>query len=415
MLRPHYSRGGAALAIIYLDLAVPFFFGGIGITLALSRWSDTVGRVYFADLLGAGIGCLLSVWALNSLGGPGAILGAGLLAGMAALVFASGRQRALVAGWLTVLALLLVLRNQASFLQIVSTKAGDIDEQRIFESWNSFSRVTVHEHWTPFPFGWGMSLIHQEPDPGHYLMLIDSAAGTPIQRFNGDLSTVQFLRDDVTSFAFHLLSQPNVLIIGPGGGRDVLTALVFSARQVTGVELNPAIIRAVRNDFGEYAGHIYDQPGVRVVVDDARRFIAGSHERYDLIHASVIDTWAATTAGAFALSENSLYTREAFESYFDHLSPDGMLSVSRWYLEDQPAETLRLILLGMAAWQSQGVAQPSEHVMVVLNPRNWLAPESIANVLLSAADYGRGSGAGAAKPNGWVSSRCCAGIAAGTL
>jgi hypothetical protein len=382
LLRPPLKLDAVLrLALIYLDLAVPFFLGGVGITLALSRWSAQVGHVYFADLLGAGLGCLLSVLALNQLGGPGAILGGALVAGLAALSFASGRQRGLVAGWLVVLVALLALRNQAGLMPIVSTKAGDMDEQRVYESWNSFSRVTVHEHWTPFAFGWGMSATQQQPDPGHYLLLIDSAAGTPIQRFDGDLNSVQFLRDDVTSFAYHLLNQPNVLIIGPGGGRDVLTALVFGARQTTGVELNPAIVRAVQNHFGDYAGHVYDQPGVHIAVDDARRFIAGSRERYDLIQASVIDTWAATTAGAFALSENSLYTREAFQSYYEHLTPDGLLSVSRWYLEDQPAETLRLILLGAQAWERAGVSRPSEHVMVVLNPEKWLAPEAMATVL----------------------------------
>lgn len=324
---------------------------------------------------------------MNWLGGPGAVLGASLVAGLAAFSFASGRRRGLAIGWLAVLAVLLILQSQAGFLQIVSTKAGDVDQQRLFERWNSFSRVTVHEHWTPFPFGWGMSLIHQEPDPGHYLMLIDATAGTPIQRFNGDLTTVQFLRDDITSFAYYLLDQPDVLIVGPGGGRDVLTAQVFGARHVTGVELNPAIVQAVRNDFGDYAGHIYDQPGVRIVVDDARRFIASRREQVDLIQASLIDTWAATTAGAFALSENGLYTCEAFQSYYAHLTPDGLLSVSRWYLQDQPAETLRLVLLGLEAWEQQGVARPADHVMVVLNPQNWLAPEAMATVILKRSPF----------------------------
>ncbi len=388
MLRPPLRpRALLPLALIYLDLAVPFFLGGVVVTLALSRWSGQVGRVYFADLMGAGLGCLLSIVALDRLGGPGAVLAAAVLAGLAALLYAAGRQRGLTVGWLVLLLLLLAFRDRTDLLQVVSTKAGDIDEKRLFEHWNSFSRVTVHEHWTPFPFGWGMSRIRTEPDPGHYLLLIDSAAGTPIQRFDGDLSRVQFLRDDVTAFAYYLLDRPDVLIIGPGGGRDVLTALVFGARRVTGVELNPAIVQAVRNDFGDYAGHIYDRPGVRIVVDDARRFIAGSRERYDLIQASVIDTWAATTAGAFALSENGLYTLEAFESYYAHLTPEGILSVSRWYLHDQPAETLRLVLLGMEAWARAGVARPADHVMVVLNPENWLAPEAMATVLLRRTPF----------------------------
>jgi hypothetical protein len=375
------------LALIYVVLAIPFFMGGVGVTLALSRWSSEVGQVYFADLLGAGLGCLVSILALNELGGPGAILGAAVVAGLAALLFASGRARGLTAGWLVMVIVLIALRGQVGFLQINSTKAGDVEQYRIFERWNSFSRVTVHEHWTPFPFGWGMSMIHEEPDPGHYLLLIDSSAGTPIQRFDNNLDAIQFLRDDVTSFGYYLLDRPDALVIGPGGGRDVLTGLVFGAAKVTGVELNPAIVEAVREDFGDYAGHVYEQPGVEIYVDDARRFIADSPERYDLIQASVIDTWAATTAGAFALSENSLYTLEAFRDYFEHLTPNGILSVSRWYLQDQPAETLRLILLGMTAWEEAGVSDPSAHVMVVLNPENWLASEAMATVLFKREPF----------------------------
>jgi SAM-dependent methyltransferase len=386
MLQPPLQAGAVLrLGTIYALLAIPFFLGGTGITLALSRWNAQIGRVYFADLLGAGGGCLLSILALDRLGGPGAILAAALIGSLAALIFMSPRQRVFALGWMAVLIALLAVRNDTGLLRIVSTKAGDIDSQRVFERWNSFSRVTVHEHWTPFPFGWGMSTVRNEPDPGHYLLLIDSSAGTPIQRFDNDLNGVQFLRDDVTSFAYYLTDHPQALIIGPGGGRDVLTALVFGAPRVVGVELNPAIVQAVRNDFGAYAGHVYDRPGVEIFVDDARRFIANANERYDLIQASVIDTWAATTAGAFALSENSLYTQEAFSSYFRHLTPGGLLSVSRWYLRDQPAETLRLILLGMEAWEKEGVADPAQNIMVVLNPENWLAPEGMATVIFKRA------------------------------
>lgn len=398
LLRPPLrAQAILRLALMYLDLAVPFFLGGVGVTLALSRWSGAVGRVYFADLTGAGLGCLASILALNELGGPGAILAAALVAGLASFCFASLRKRRLAAVWLAFLIAVLAVRDQVGLLDITSTKAGDIDQERVFESWNSFSRVTVHEHWTPFPFGWGMSLLHHEPDPGHLLLLIDSAAGTPIQRFDGDLSSVQFLRDDVTSFAYYLLNRPDVLIVGPGGGRDILTARVFDARQVIGVELNPAIIEAVQNDFGTYAGHVYNLPGVQVVVDDARRFIARSDDQYDLIQASVIDTWAATTAGAFALSENSLYTQDAFQSYFTHLTQDGILSISRWYLNDQPAETLRLVLLGMEAWEKKGVTSPSEHVMVVLNPENWMSPEAMATVLFKRSPFSPEQVAGAKK------------------
>ena len=151
--------------------------------------------------------------------------------------------------------------------------------------------------------------------------------------------------------------------------------------------MNPAIVDAVRHQFGDYAGHIYDRPDVKIYVDDARGFIARSNERYDLIQAAVIDTWAATSSGAFALSENSLYTQEAFLTYFDHLTPNGVLSMSRWYFEEQPAEALRLISLGLAAWERAGVDDPSQHIAVVVNFDNYLSPEAMATVMLKRSPF----------------------------
>lgn len=402
------AEGARALALMYLDLSVPFFFGGVALTLAVSRWARQVGRVYFADLAGASLGCLLSVASLTYLGGPGAILAVSVIAGLAALAFSRTnlpgkppneqtrtRQRpweqTLLAIWLIVTLGILFGRERIGGLKVESTKPTGVG-QPLYEKWTSFSQVVVYEHWTPCPFGWGLSRIHCDdanpgPGPGHRLLLIDGGAGTPIQAFNEDLQTVQFLRDDVTSFAYYVQPEPNVLIIGPGGGRDVLTGLVFGARAIAGVELNPAIVDAVRHKFGDYAGHIYDHPGVTIHVDDARGFIARSDERYDLIQAAVIDTWAATSSGAFALSENSLYTQEAFLTYFDHLTPNGMLSMSRWYFEEQPAEALRLISLGLAAWERAGVDDPSQHIAVVVNFDNYLSPEAMATVILKRSPF----------------------------
>jgi hypothetical protein len=134
---------------------------------------------------------------------------------------------------------------------------------------------------------------------------------------------------------------------------------------VTAVEVNPAIIEAVRGPFAEFAGDLYNRPDVEAVVADARGYIDRSPGDYDVIQASLIDTWAAGGSGAFALSENSLYTKEAFTSYFNHLSEDGILSISRWYLPDRPAETLRLVSTGLAGWEAAGVADVRDHIAVI--------------------------------------------------
>jgi len=142
----------------------------------------------------------------------------------------------------------------------------------------------------------------------------------------------------------------HALVIGTGGGRDLLSALVFGATSVDGVEINPIIVNDVmRERFREYSGGVYDRPNVHVAVEDGRSFVRRSPDRYDIIQASLVDTWAATAAGAYTLTENTLYTVEAFNDYLDHLNDDGMLTITRWV-----ADGLRLVSLAQEACAARG-------------------------------------------------------------
>jgi len=386
-------QGMGMLILVYLDLALPFFLGGLCLAVAMSEWAESVSVVYFADLIGASIGCIVSVITLSQLGGPNTMIVIGIVGGLAALMFALSsaqpRWQVVSVGVTVGCAALLVANLNWNFIRVISTKTsgeGAPEAHPLVERWNSFSRVTVYpEEWGTF--GWGMSRVYQGPLSRFFLMLIDTAAGTPIQKFDGNLASVDFLRYDVTSLAHYVRPNARVLIIGPGGGRDVLAALVFKQPEIVGVEINPIIVDLVRGRFGDYAGRVYDQPGVSVVVDEARNYISRSPRKYDVIQASLIDTWAATSAGAFALSENSLYTEEAFRSYYDHLSDDGLLTVTRWYLPDSPGETLRLVSLGLAAWRRSGAADPRESVIVVANLPSRERSEGAATMLLKKTPF----------------------------
>lgn len=381
------------LALIYLDLTVPFFLSGAVISLALSAWSEQAGRLYGADLTGASLGCLASIGALEALGGVGAVLVAGAVAGLAGLVLTWRPGRARAGGILVALALAALVAGNARYgwVTISVSKTGGEEAPRAYEKWNAYSRVTVYEvNYTPFfwsvsDIGWQKTI--QQGGLGHRLLLIDAAAGTPIQEFKGDLYWVSFLRYDLTSFAYHLVEKPETLVIGPGGGRDVLAALASGAPHVTAVEVNPAVVAAVRGPFAEFAGHLYDRPDVTVVVEDARGYIARSPHRYDVIQAALIDTWAAGASGAFALSENSLYTVEAFRTYYEHLTDRGILTVSRWYMPGRPAETLRLISTGMAGWARAGVSKPQEHIAVVVHFVTSNPTEGLATVLFKRTPF----------------------------
>lgn len=386
-------QGMGMLILVYLDLALPFFLGGLCLAVAMSEWAESISVVYFSDLIGASAGCIVSVIALSQLGGPNTMIAIGVVGGLAALMFAlSSAQRRWQAASVVVMAgcaALLAANVSGNFIRVVSTKTsgeGAPEAKPQVERWNSFSRVTVYpEEWGTF--GWGMSSVYQGPLSRFLLILIDTAAGTPIQKFDGDLASVDFLRYDVTSLAHYVRPNGRVLIIGPGGGRDVLAALVFGQPEIVGVEINPIIVDLVRSRFGEYAGRVYDRPGVSVVVDEARNYISRSSDKYDVIQASLIDTWAATSAGAFALSENSLYTEEAFRSYYDHLSDDGLLTVTRWYLPDSPGETLRLVSLGLASWQKAGAVDPRRSVIVVANLPSRERSEGAATMLLKKTPF----------------------------
>src|SRR5262249_37334358 len=150
-----------------------------------------------------------------------------------------------------------------------------------------------------------------------------------------------------------------------GGGRDILTSLVFGHQRGIGVEINPDILGVLTSRFTDYAGRLQQNPAGTLVNDEARGYIARTPEKFGIIQASLIDTWAASSAGAYVLTENGLYTKEAWRTFLDHLAPDGILTMSRWYYEAQPAETLRLAALATTSLMDEGVRNPRQHVMII--------------------------------------------------
>jgi hypothetical protein len=196
-------------------------------------------------------------------------------------------------------------------------------------------------------------------------MDIDVNASTAMIGHGVDPGAAEHLKYDAAYVGHYVRPPGNVLVIGVGGGRDVLAALTMGARSVTGIEMNRDIVRTVNGRFGDFTGHLDRDPRVRFVNDEARSYVARTRERFDVIQISLIDTWAATAAGAFALSENSLYTIEAWEIFLRHLTDAGMLSVSRWYLEGQPGEMYRSVSLASAALKAHGIARPRDHILIV--------------------------------------------------
>jgi spermidine synthase len=364
----NYSPQNLALMLaIYALAAVPFFTGGLVITLAISRLPRPINAVYAADLLGAALGTVLLIPLLNGLGAPGVVLTAAGLAAASAVLFASPVRRWRTAAIGMVL-IGLPLAGQLSHLatfDVTDTK-GHRGDRVLFSRWNSFSRVGVYER----EHGdWSLSRAYQGALPATRFMDIDSAASTPIVHVRPDLSDAQYLRYELTALAYGLKERTrgrgfSALVIGPGGGRDLLSALVFGAARVDGVEINPIIADEImRGRFHEFSGGIYTHPNVRIFVQDGRSFVRRTPSRYDVIQASLVDTWAATAAGAYTLTENTLYTVEAFDDYLDHLTNDGILTITRWVFDG-----LRLVSLARAAVEARG-ADAASRIAVVQHDR----------------------------------------------
>jgi SAM-dependent methyltransferase len=194
------------------------------------------------------------------------------------------------------------------------------------------------------------------------MIIIDNNVGTEMVGFDGNPARIQTLRRDFSAAAHRVRRNVDVLIIGAGGGRDIRVALMHGQRHVRAVEVNPLVVRMANETFGDFTGHVYDERNVQKVVGDARSYIANSEERFGIILASLIDTWAASAAGAFALTENLLYTTDAFRDYYEHLTEDGLLSISRWH----PLETPRLLATGLEAWSEMGVSDPRRHAVILI-------------------------------------------------
>ena len=189
----------------------------------------------------------------------------------------------------------------------------------------------------------------------------------------------------MTNLAHYVRPNSDVLVVGVGGGRDILSALAFDQKSVTGVEINDQILHAINVVYGDFTGHLDRNPRVTFANDEARSYIARSKKHYDIIQLSLTDTWAASAAGAYALSENSLYTVDAWDTFMDHLNANGVLTVSRWYYPAEPAEAYRLATLAMQSLRDRGVENPRDHIFMAKGPSaNGI---SAATILVSPSPF----------------------------
>jgi hypothetical protein len=367
---------------LILVLVPPYFVAGMAISLALTRSPWPVGLVYGVDLAGAATGCLAILVLIERVDAISAMFAIGAIGALAASCFAiAGREsggprdktgplhllarRPLgLAAALAALAAMNAVIHPHGLTLAVAHNALEMIAPDDVVRWNSFSRITAKEPATEKPWMWGPSAAMPPARIEQRVMKIDGGAGTPMYRFDGDLEKLDYLKYDITNLAYYLRNEGRAAVIGVGGGRDVLSAYVFGFRDVTGVELNRIFIDFLTRDFRDFS-QVGLLPGLRLVVDEARNWFARTHDQFDLIQMSLIDTWAATGAGAFSLSENGLYTVQGWRKFLATLKPDGVFTVSRWYAPDNIDETGRLMSLAAASLLDMGVAEPRQHLALV--------------------------------------------------
>jgi hypothetical protein len=212
--------------------------------------------------------------------------------------------------------------------------------------WNAYSRIDAVEGF---------------PKPSLARLYIDSDAWTNIQEWDGNIDSIRAMRDWYRALPFKFTPRAETLIIGPGGGPDVLAALAAGSKKVTAVELNPLMLQFVRH-YGARAGNLYDRPDVEVIQSEGRNFISRTQRTFDIILLGFVDTWASVASGGLSLSENYLYTTQAFKAYYDHLADDGILVVIRWNT-DIP----RLVANSVSML---GGPEAAKRMVVLLEPSN---------------------------------------------
>jgi len=219
----------------------------------------------------------------------------------------------------------------------------------------------------PFRYAPGLSLNSPAAPPEQIGVFTDADSVSVITRYYGEKAPLVYLDYMSSALPYHILDRPATLIIGAGGGTDVLMSLYHDARRVDAVELNPQMIELARDVFGDFAGHVYDDDRVDVHVAEARGFMGSSGRKYDLIKLSHIDSFNASSAGVYALNESYIYTVEALRLYISHLSPGGVLSITRW-LKLPPRDTLKMFATVLEALRRSGVAEPGKWLALV---RSW--------------------------------------------
>lgn len=364
------------LMAIYLLLALPFFFAANAIALALAHFRDRISHLYAADLAGAGAGSLGIVGLLYGVFPTKALclLGAlGLTAAAVAWWEVGGRPRIEGLAFLVVAVMALGLPPEWTALNLSPYKGLEnalrvqgahlLDERS-----GPLGLLSVVESpAVPLRHAPGLSLIADTVPPEQLGVFTDGGNMTAIARDTGDRAELAYLDQLTSALPYHLASPRRVLVLGAGGGAEVLQARYHGAQEIHAVELNPQMIALVREAYGEYSGNLYGRDDVTVHLAEARGFATASDRQFELVQLALLDAFGAASAGLYALSESYLYTVEGLQAYLRRLAPGGYLAITRW-IQVPPRDNLKLFATAVQALEREGVREPGRRMALI---RGW--------------------------------------------
>jgi predicted membrane-bound spermidine synthase len=314
------------MPVTYMLVAIPFFFAGLSLSLLFTRYPNNINRLYAFDLTGAALGCIAIVFTMPWLGGGGSVLLPATFAAIAALLFFNKSQKLLIgiSALLAIVTFLISLHSDELIpLRITANKQmSNAKIKPVYTKWNTFSRIDLYvRNSRSFP---------QKEAPRFVIDQGTAATGlafdmmpdvkTVLSKYNSDslyLSCVAYLGK----------VKPSILVIGSGSGTQVRDALHYGAGKITAVDINPIINYQVLHN--PYWADLFHQPQVKLFTDEGRNFVRTSKEKYDAIVSVHTITNAAIASGALSLTENYMFTKEAFEDYYDHLTDSGVLYFTR--------------------------------------------------------------------------------------
>lgn len=364
------------LTMVYLLLGFPFFFAANAIGMALSYFPNSATRIYAADLFGAGIGSCGIIGLLYLVFPETALKFISLLgfcsAGIAILEF---HRKQAIELYAIAFFVVIVIATPARWLEPLISPYKSLSQTLnipgahvLQKKFSPLGLITVVENkQVPFRSVPGSSVNLAMEPPLQIGIFTDGDSMTPVTQFFPDRTRFEYLDYVTSALPYHLMQPCNVLILGAGGGSDVLQARFYRVKQIDAVELNPQVVRLMQKDYANFSGNLYASNGVRIHVSEGRGFIRRQKGRFDLIQLAVPGSFAASSSGLYSLNENYLFTVEAMQDYLRHLNTNGFLSITHW-IKIPPRETLKLFATVVKALQQMRAPDSAQQLILV---RGW--------------------------------------------